>query len=435
MPVNYKKARLSDRYDVAFYFNNLQDVQLFTKEKLDTIPVTDNKYRIISDYTDNLSNYVQRFANRGDSWFGTTDTSWATSPVNNFLRTTELNNDITRLNQNFARVDVIDIDQQKKLEFTEKEIGIFSFDLASLGLIRMYQYFSPLLSDYVDNNLVQSYKNNNGDLIFYYVGTPYIPRHEVPFDLKKGFYYSDILNRRVDTSELIEVVPDDPNLPIQFFYPEKEEIPRHNVEGRQKIDKSGNKKFATTYKKCFIDIPKTKGRLPRLDLIITMNYASTITAQQIYWNTISILLVANKLSTAGINFRIIGTNCGSTDNLNLYTFVNLKDESQPIDTNSLAIAISDSRYFRTQGVPLTFAIVTDENLKSDIDASGKIPNNNLADIKQKYIEFLSLQTSQTDREAATRPETKIMFPQALSEQQAINAYNTVIQQIQGQLVI
>jgi len=436
MPVNYKKTKLSGIDDVAFYFENLQDVQLFTKEKLDTIPNTDRNYRIISQYTDNISAFVQeRIASEGISWFGTTDSSWATSPVNTFLKSTELNSDLTRLNQSFARVDIIDIDQQKKLEFTEKEIGIFSFDLASLGLIRVYQYYSPLLSDYVDNNLVQSYKNNYGDLIFYYVGTPYIPRHEVPFSLKDGFYYSDILKRRVDTSELIEVVPDDTDLPIKFVYPEKQEIPRHNVERRQKIDGNGVKKFATTYKKCFINIPKTKGKMPRIDLIIPLNYSATITAQQIYWNTIALLLVANKLSNSGVNFRIIGSNAGRTQNRNLYTFVNLKNENQPLDINSLSIAISDSRYFRTQGIPLTFALVIDENLNSDITRIGKIPNNNINDIKAKYLEFLSLQTSQSDREAANNPNTKIMFPVALTEQQAIASYNTVIDQIKGRLVI
>lgn len=436
MPVNYKKTRLSGRNNIAFYFNNLQDVQRFTNENLDKVTTTDPIFEVISRYRENIVDTVtSQILSGGTNWYGTLDTSWATQDINNFLNNQQLNTDLNRLNQNFARVDVIDISQKKKLEFTEKEIGIFSFDLASLGLIRVYQYFSTLLSDYVDNNLVQSYKNNEGDLIFYYVGTPYVPRHEVPFDLKKGYYYSEILKRRVDTSELVEVVPDNPNLPIQFFYPEKQEIPRHNVDRRQKTDIDGSKKFATTYKKCFIDIPKIKGKLPRIDLIVPVSYSASTSAQEIYWNTISVLLVAKKLTDSGINFRVLGFYGNDSQPTKLYTFVNLKDENQPLDINSLAISISDARFYRIADFKYSWAALIETNRRNEVRRGVGQSIIDISDIKRKYIEFLSLQTSQSDREAANNPNSKIMFPVAFSERQAINSYNSVIDQIKGQLVI
>ena len=51
------------------------------------------------------------------------------------------------------------------------------------------------------------------------------------------------------------------------------------------------------------------------------------------------------------------------------------------------------------------------------------------EIKNAYMEYLSKQTSQSDRDAATRPNTNIVIPIALSREQAEDAYNTVISQI------
>jgi hypothetical protein len=435
----YKKTKLNDtngKLTYAFRFENLSDAQRFTDEKLQTIAPSNQLYPLINRFTDQLEATVRQQINSyGTDWFGTRDSSWARGEITQFTDNTRLGNEINTLTDAIGRVDVIDIDQKKKIEFTEKEVGIFSFDLASLGLIRVYKFYSPYLMEYVDKNLVQSYKTDSGETIFYYVGTPYIPRHEVPFSLKKGFYYSEILKRKVEPSELEEVVPDNIDEPIKFYYPEKKEIPKHNVKREQEVDENGNKKFASTYKKCFIDIPKVKGNLPRIDLIVPVSFASGVTGDQIFWNTISILAVANKLSTSGVNYQILGFYGNETDLTKTFSFIKLKDDTEPLDMNSLAITIGDARFFRTADFKLSWAQLIDMNRQGDVYSGVGRAITDVTEIKRKYLEFLSKQTSESDQEASNNPNSKIMIPRATSNREATSSYNTVIQQISGLLTI
>lgn len=437
----YKKVWLDSGRSTtknAFFFNSLADLQRFGTETIDNYPTTKPNFNVIENYkTQNIQREVERYVSfRGDSWYGTTETNWANQPITQFIRSGDLDNDIQNLNQQIGRVDIIDIDQQKKLEFTEKEIGIFSFDLASLGLIRVYEYYSPLTKSLVDANLVQSYKNEKDEQIFYYIGTPFIPRHEVFFNLKEGGYYSEILGRKVETSDLEEVVPDNPDLPIQFFYPEKMEIPRHDVERRQVVDEKGNKKFASTFKKCFIHIPKVKGSLPRIDLIVPVTYASRVSAQEIYWNTLSVLSVCEKLNRSAINFRlIICIGIRNDRNQENFIFCNLKNDNENVDRNAIATAISDARFFRTGIFKLGWSAQIDSGWERNLDSGIGRPIDDQRTIKREYLDYLSQQLDPSDLEASRNPNSKLVVQVARNEQQAIQSYQNLIDQIAGQLII
>lgn len=157
----------------------------------------------------NGENYVQSQVNmKGNRWYGTTDTSWKSQPISTFLFNNELDTFLQSFRNQTVNVDIIDIDQQKAIKFTEKEIGIFSFDLASLGLIKVFEFFSPLLDKIVNPDFIRSYKNDKGELVFYHVYTPYVPKHICKYDIDKNGYYSNILKRNINKSELVEEVTD-----------------------------------------------------------------------------------------------------------------------------------------------------------------------------------------------------------------------------------
>lgn len=422
----------------AFFFENIQDLQRFSVEKIDSYPTGRGRNQYIARYnSSNILNEIEeKIRQQGQGWYGTTDTSWATQPINRFLRSQDLENDMNRLSQRLGRVDISDIDQKKKMEFTEMELGIFSFDLAALGLIRVYEYYSPLLKRIVNPDLVQSFTNDKGEDIFYYVGTPFIPRHQVPFDLRQGCYFSPILGRKVESNELEEVVPDNDNQAIEFFYPEQMEIPEHNVERRQQIDDDGNNKFASTYKKCFIHIPKVKGSLPRIDLLVPISYSYDETADQIYWNCISVLSICEKLNAAGINFRLIACiGIGSNNRKQSFVFCNLKNDNQNIDRNEIAIAISDARYSRASRFQTLVAAQVESGFERDIPNGLSLPIRDQDVLKRAYMEYLSMQTNESDREAAQNPQSKLVVAAALSERAAINSYQNIIQQVQGLITI
>lgn len=435
----YKKVFFNNRNTKsAFFFENTDDIQRFGKETIDSYQAFEPNFSVVNRYsTTNLPTTVQRsISNSGERWYGTTDSSWAGSPITQFLRSSDLDDDLKKLNQSIAKVDITDLDQKKKIEFTEMELGIFSFDLASLGLIRVYEYYSPLLKRVVNPDLVQSFQNENGEDIFFYVGTPFVPRHIVPFDLKQGCYFSPILGRKVESSELEEVVPDSETQAIEFYYPEQVEIPKHNVERKQVVDEDGNKKFASTYKKCFINMPKVKGKTPRIDLIVPVTYASRINSEQIYWNTASLLSICEKLNNSGINFRVIMCIAIRNDRKKEnFIFCNLKNDNENIDRNAISIAVSDARFFRTAIFQVGLSAQIESGWKTEIDSSIGFPITDQSEIKSAYIQYLSKQTDPSDIESSLMLQSKLVLSTALSEQEAIRSYQNIIQQVEGLITI
>jgi hypothetical protein len=381
------------------------------------------------------------------TWFGTRDAQSVLGQKTSFLFNDQLNNFINNIRDTAINTDIIDIDQQKKIEFTERELGIFSFDLASLGLVRVYEYFSPLLNKVVDNDYIRSVNVEDGKTLFYHVKVNFSPKHIVKYNNAMGGYYSKILQKVVEFSDLeVEVTEDD----ILNYYPEIAEIPEHYVERVQKKNEDGSLKFGTTFKKCFVHIPKSKSSLPRIDLIISASYAYDTNAQtQMIWNTMAGLAVAEKLSKSNVNYRIIAaypveTN-GAGNPKQVYSFVKIKDENEPLNTNMMATLISDGRFFRYEMFKGFLTSMFDAGYDSSIDPSriGRIitetlvfdSNNKLDEanstfpIRDAYVDYLKTKEGYSDQMAAQSLDSKISFRQVLSQAAAENEYNRVIEKI------
>jgi len=427
-PTYYKRVKLQGNR-TAFMFDNLDDYYKFI-EDVDKVAV--GSARIGLDRL-NEPNYVERsIRSNGETWYGTTDASSVSGNITSYLFNNELQSFLDSFRNQSVNVDVIDLDQQKAIKFTEREIGIFSFDLASLGLIRVFEYYSPLLEKVVSPDLVISQKNQEGKRIFYHVYTPYIPTHKVEYDLKQGGWYSPILKRIVKKSDLIEVVTD---TDIYMAFPERKEIPQHIVEQRQQLDSNGRKKFSSTFKKSFIYIPKVEKSLPRIDIIVAASYPSTVNAKsQMIYSSMAAIAIAEKLSKSGVNYRMIASypveTSGGGTRQKVFTFVTIKKEGEPLDKNKMAVLLSDARQFRYQQFKGFLASQFDAGYDSNINPSTigyAIMDDDL--VKKAYIEFLRKQDNPEDRAAAENEESKIVFNGALSEAQAIDQYNRIIRQI------
>ena len=381
----------------------------------------------------NGENYVQSQVNmKGNRWYGTTDTSWTSQPISTFLFNNELDTFLQSFRNKTVNVDVIDIDQQKAIKFTEKEIGIFSFDLASLGLIKVFEFFSPLLDKIVNPDFIRSYKNDKGELVFYHVYTPYVPKHICKYDIDKNGYYSNILKRNINKSELVEEVTDEE---ISLVFPERKEVPQHDVIRRHKIGENGKPKYATTFKKCFIEIPKIEKPLPRIDIIVPSTFASGVNAAtEMLYASMAAITLAEKLSKSGVNYRIIacyaGETTGAGSRKKFYPFVTLKKEGEALDKNKIAVLLSDGRQFRYRQFKGFYAAQFDAGYDSSINVQTiGMPLTDAQDIKQAYLEMLSKSPNPEDRAAAEKPNSKIVLDLALSRQGAENSYNNIISQI------
>jgi hypothetical protein len=428
-PKYYIRKKIASN-TTAFMFDSVDSYYKFIS---DVNGVAVGNARQAFDYM-NTPSYLQSRINRGVMWYGTTDANKVTSNLTTYLFNNELQSFLNSFSQQNITLDIVDIDQSKAIKFTDKEIGIFSFDLASLGLIPVVEYYSPLLDNVVSPNLVVGEKNQNNKTIFYHVFSAFIPMHKVIFDLEKNGYFSQILKRNVPKSELIEVITDDETY---LAFPERQEIPKHIVQQRQQLDDNGRKKFSSTFKKSFIYIPTVEKPLPRVDIICGASYARGTNAQtEIIYSSMAAIAIAEKLSQAGVNYRIIACyaceTSGRGSSKKIYPFVTLKKEGEPLDKNKIALMLSDGRQYRWQQFKAWVALQFDAGYDSNIDMSSignVIVNDDFNDIKRAYIEYLKAQDNPEDQLAAENPKSKISFAGALSEAQARSEYNRVITEI------
>jgi hypothetical protein len=382
-----------------------------------------NAKRVFDDSTGDA--FVQSTA-RDVTKFGTTDVSKVTGKLDTFLDSNRLNQFLDQFRNQTVSFDITDIDQKKKIVFTSQEIGIFSFDLASLGLVRVYEYFSPYLNKIISPNFVRSYKNDEGQLVFYHIMVEGYPRHLL--QLKNGVLYSKRLDREISLQEAEKIETQDK---IEYFMPEKPKIEKHEVERRQKVDKKGNKVFSSTFKKSFIYIPKVTTQLPRIDLIINASYGWGVSAvDQMIWSSMAAISIAEKLSASNVDFRIYASYpVKVNNNKKVYTFVKIKDSGEPLNINGIAILTSDGRQFRYQQFKGFITTAADAGYGNDIPMSIGTPIINEGDIKNAFIEYLKRTKDFDSDDAAVFDNSKIVFGQSLNRQAAVDKYNQVVQQI------
>jgi len=426
--VNYYKKNKLTQNRTAFMFDSLMDYNKFINETITAVPLNSNAKR---EFDDLGTDYINRIA-QDVTKFGTTDASLVTNNIDTYLFNNELDTFLGTLRRRTINLDVVDLDQQKTIKFTEQELGIFSFDLASLGLIPVVEFFSPILNEIVSANLIKSEKKTDGTLYFYHIYQEQIPKHIVNFNTNYNGYYSEILKRIVPKENLIE---EDFNGDIVFYYPFKAEIQKHKVERRQKVDENGKLKWSTTFKKSFIYIPKVEKPLPRIDIIVGSSFSWGVNAQtEMIYSSMAAISIAEKLSNSGVNYRIIvaypvRTSRGLGTQQEIYTFVNVKKEGEVLDKNKIALLLSDGRQFRYQQFKGFIASIYDAGYDDKISDSIGIPIYDAQLIKNAYIDYLASSDNPSDREASKKEQSKIVFSGALSEQQATDQYNSIITQI------
>ena len=314
-----------------------------------------------------------------------------------------------------------DLDQKKVIKFTDQQMGIFSFDLASIGLIKVFEYYSPLLKRNVSSDLIVSEKATNG-LMYFHVEQPYVPMHEVKFTTE-GFY-SRILRNIVPRSVLLY----DPNTDT-YYYPEREEIPRHEVIQRHATDVNGRPKYTSTFKKSFIYMPKVQKPLPKIDIIVPFSFSDSVDADEMQYNCLTAMVLCENLQRLGIDFNLLAYYGNIKGNLASNLFVVLKDTTMGFDMTQMALFLSDPRYYRYQRFRSFVAAYSDTG--NDRLGIGWMTITDPDSIKNAYIDMLSLSNEPIDQESALNPNAKIVTQVARNMAEATAAYDQVIQYIRS----
>jgi hypothetical protein len=217
------------------------------------------------------------------------------------------------------------------------------------------------------------------------------------------------------------------------MYPAKEEIPQHDVERRNKLDDKGNRKFSTTFKKSFIEIPKVEKPLPRIDIIVNSSFSRFVDARtQMIYASMSAISLAEKLSQSGIDYRIIASYPLETysGGYEVYSFVNIKKEGQTFDRNNTAVLLSDARNFRYNQFRGFLATQYDAGYDDYIEPYGiGSPLNDAGKIKRAYMDYLASSDNPEDVKASLNPQSKFVISGALSESQAVAQYDNIIKEL------
>ena len=417
-PQYYKREKMSAN-TWTFSFNSIAEYDNFIEDTTRT--ATSLAKRTLDGYAN--STLVNRNIRNGITWYGTTNPQEVQGNLDTFLYRAEIQNVLSNITNRVNSINISDIDQQKSIKFTQQEIGIFSFDLASLGLIKVYEYFSPLLNEIVSSNLVESYKNNNGESIFFFVGQEYVPKHEIEYNVKTGGFFSPILKRNIPKEDLLFI--DDGGRLFYEFQGQKE-IPKHDVERRHKLNSDGSKKYATTFKKCFVYIPKVDKPLPRIDIIVPFSFSGGDDADTLKFNAIPAIALSESLSKLGINYRIIVAYPIEQRRLKIFQYINVKKEDEALDKNKIALFSGDPRYYRYQRFRGILSSISDVDRDNDGDDGNWNTIRDNDEIKQNYVDFLAKSLNPDDVEASKRLNSKIVQRPVSTEAEAIQEYERII---------
>jgi hypothetical protein len=245
---------------------------------------------------------------------------------------------------------ILSFDKKKVLRFNDRDLGIFSFDLASAGIHKVKEYYSELLKMIVDPNEVET-KKDGDKYRYFYTGTPY-----------------------------------------------------HEVEQRDKLLESGLPKLRTSVKKVFIDIPKPIKALPQIDIFINVSFSAFVKPDEIHWNALALIAIAEKLSSANISTRIWNiTAMEGNDNICVSSLIKIKDFNEPLDINSLGIMVADSRFIRFDNFKGVIAMMDYIGYGNLAKSSIGLPITFMETIKQDVLNTLY------DQEMFDLPDEKILY--------------------------
>ena len=370
----------------------------------------------------------------GQKKFGATSGNELKTEINQYLYSSELDTNTTtllnndRINNQFSRLD-----QTKKMKFTEQEIGVFSFDLASLGLLPIVEYYSPLLKRVVSGNNVKSFVNQEGKRIFFHVEKPFIPKHLCNYSAKSQGFYSSFFQRNVDKNDLIEEVNLNTN-EIDYYYTEQEKIEQHFVEQRQVLNQDGQKKFTTTWKKSFVYFPIQDKPMPRVDIVVISSFPSDVDAIEFQYGATIAVAIAKKLTQFNIDYQILISTpkqWQTRPNPKQFTFIKAKAKGDVLDIPKISILTGDPRQYRYTKFKVDFALAQEAGWSDKVDSGYGLPLRDTDEVKENYIEYLKNSLDPSDNEVAKKPETILVVGGVKTYQGAENQYQSILRQLQN----
>jgi len=244
--------------------------------------------------------------------------------------------------------------------------------------------------------------------------------------------YSTLLNTFIERDQA--QMKTDSNGSIYFVHPYQSEIPKHDVERKQKRNEDGSLKFSSTWKKSFIYIPVQENHIPQLDLFFVSSFAGMRNARtEIFWNGVLLNALIEILSKANLRFRVyagIGNEWGD-NGVNL-GFVKIKDINDAIDPILLPYYQLMQEATVIMGLNGIWRDGWESKLDKSITSSFWRVVSNETTLKNALIETLvTTNDFGSSRDDTANPKTKILVPPVTNINEAKDAILSVIKQIEG----
>jgi hypothetical protein len=212
--------------------------------------------------------------------------------------------------------------EKPKMNINDR-FGIFSFDLASMAMTYIYDYFDSE-GEKVDSNFVHKTKGK-----FY--------------DLKTKKEVTQRIRKREDGTDVV----------------------------------------ISSVRKCMIDFEKTASQDRAVEIFINSSFSADISPKKIIYNSMAGVAVAKNLTEKGFKVKItavLGAYNGIVER-DYFHFIPVKRYDQTLDINAIAYVCGDARFFRYQGFKL-YISGYDRDFKISPSGIGS-PLNNLQNIARK----------------------------------------------------
>jgi hypothetical protein len=289
----------------------------FDAHNLFSTPPLESEFKLRGNYRVARTSFGrQRLDERisSNNWFGPGTTyEKLVDGYTTFINPTLLNDTINEIQENipnslFSRLE------KPKMKINDR-FGMFSYDLASMAMTYVFEYFTIKGNKKIDANFV----------------------------FKKNGKFFDFNTKK-------EV---------------KQQIKRR---------KNGTPVVISSVRKCLIDFEKKDKNERAVEIIINASFNANEVAEDLIYNAMAGISVAQNLILKGFKVKVTGLMVAVQGGKAYYHFVPVKRYNQPLDINAAAYVCGDPRFDRYQGFKMFIYGYDQDNFETDSGLGSALTN-------------------------------------------------------------
>lgn len=180
------------------------------------------------------------------------------------------------------------------------------------------------------------------------------------------------------------------------FYHEKTE---EEIFQKIKRRKNGTPVVVSSVRNCLIDFEKEQKEERSVEIFITSAFSSREDSEDILYNSMAGIIVAKNLISKGFKVKItaITVGQGSICKQFYYHLVPVKNFNEPLDVNAVAYVCGDARFFRYQGFKMLIWGIDQNKKKVSSGIAAPVESNRVIKqhIETKYVPYSKLKQADT----------------------------------------